>query len=293
MKIQPPPLRCPCEGSHFSVAFEYDKPPDGEVRFRFSASGEYRREILRCGLCGHFVSRHQMEAGALYAGDYVSANYIDTDGIRRAFDRITALDGSKSDNAGRVRCILEFARRHFAEAASSRRRRSILDVGSGLCVFLHRMRAAGWDCTALDPDPRAASHASDTVGVRSLCGDFMAVEELGEFDVVTFNKVLEHVEDPVGMLAKAVENVTAEGFIYVEVPDGEAASAEGKHREEFFIDHPHVFSPTSLTLLAGRAGFALRSMERLREPSSKYTLRAFLQRPGHDGEEQPRDDFYR
>jgi hypothetical protein len=134
--------------------FTYDAPPEGEIRFSFSSTSGYRREVLCCGLCGHFVSVHEMDMSDLYAGDYVNANYGDT-GLNRNFERIIALDPSRSDNTGRVKCIVDFAAKHFSSADP--RPRSILDVGSGLCVFLHRMKEAGWMCTALDPDPRATA----------------------------------------------------------------------------------------------------------------------------------------
>lgn len=275
--VKPSPLRCPCAGDRFETVFSYTAPPAGEITFRFSREGEYRRQVLRCERCGHFVSRHDMDTSAMYSGEYVDSTY-GAGGLRRAFDRITGLDPAKSDNVGRARRIVAFATAHFG---ASRPSPSVLDVGSGLCVFLHRMKAAGWRGTALDPDPRAAAHAREIVGVDAVCGDFMTLENLGRFDVVTFNKVLEHVEDPVGMLAKTRRHLTDGGFVYVELPDGEAAVADGSGREEFFIDHPHIFSAASLTLLATRAEFRVVALERLREPSTKYTLRAFLV-PGED-----------
>jgi len=274
MKINPAPLQCPCEAGKFSPVFRYTAPPQCEVRFAFSSGEGYRREVSRCDLCGHFVSVHQMDMSGLYAGAYVDANYGDS-GIARNFERIISLDPGQSDNAGRVQRIIDFADNHFSNftAASPR---TILDVGSGLCVFLHRMKAAGWVCTALDPDPRAAAHARDRVGVSAICGDFMELSELGTFDVITFNKVLEHVADPVGMLARSADFVRAGGFVYVELPDGEAAAQDGPEREEFAIDHLHVFSGASFAMLAERAGFRLQTLERLREPSTKYTWRGFL-----------------
>ena len=277
--VKPSPLRCPCAGDRFETVFTYQAPPAGEIAFSFSRDGEYRRQVLRCETCGHFVSRHDMDTSAMYSGEYVNSTY-GADGLRRAFDRITGLDPAKSDNVGRVRRIVEFAAGFFTPA---RPRPSVLDVGSGLCVFLHRMKAEGWRGTALDPDPRAAAHARDTVGVDAVCGDFMTLEDLGRFDAVTFNKVLEHVEDPVLMLAKSRRHLADGGFVYVELPDGEAAALDGPGREEFFIDHPHIFSAASLTLLAARAGFRVLALERLREPSTKYTLRAFLAPEGADG----------
>ena len=53
----------------------------------------------------------------------------------------------------------------------------------------------------------------------------------------------------------------------------------GYLNEEFFIDHHHVFSMASLAILVMRAGFAAGSLERIREPSGKYTLFGFLRLP--------------
>lgn len=274
MKPTVVPVRCLCEGEAFSTVFTYTAPPAGETRFAFSGS-PYRREVWNCQRCGHLVSVHDMDMDALYTQQYVDSTYGD-DGIRRAFERITALDPSKSDNVGRVARLLAFAETWWPPSPIPSGPRTILDVGSGLCVFLHRMKATGWACTALDPDPRAVAHARELVGVAAICGDFMTVQGLGRFDAVTFNKVLEHVKDPVAMLAKARDHVRRGGFVYVELPDGDAAKADGPGREEFFIDHWHIFSRESTRQLATRAGFAVRALERLREPSSKYTLRAFL-----------------
>lgn len=259
------PLRCPCDGAHLAQAWRFEEPPAGETRF--ASDRPYLRIVERCGLCGHFVSRHEL--GDIYGGVYVDATYGDR--LRETYERILALPAESSDNAGRVERV-----RRFANGRSG----TILDVGSGLCVFLARMKEAGWSCTALDPDPRAAAHAREVVGVRAIAGDYLSADGLGRFDAVTFNKVLEHVEDPVELLARSAEHVAAGGFVYVEVPDGETAAAELATREEFFVEHLHVFSAGSLALLAGRAGYEVVELERLREPSGKHTLRAFLRIAG-------------
>ncbi len=66
------------------------------------------------------------------------------------------------------------------------------------------------------------------------------------------------------------------GHVYCEVPDAPAAAAEGPGREEFFIEHLHVFSPASLAMAAARAGLSPVRTERLHEPSGKWTIAAFL-----------------
>jgi SAM-dependent methyltransferase len=262
-----PPLSCMCGGNRFRTEHTYFAPPAGETRFANAET--YRREIYRCTLCSHFISVSELAAD-IYKGEYVDATYGDAAGMRRTFERIMALPPERSDNIGRVERINDHAARHLPSDA-----RSVLDVGSGLCVFLARMKQAGWRGTALDPDERAVRHARDVVGVDAICGSLPA--ELARFDVVTFNKVLEHVVDPIALLAHAKPLVHPHGFVYVELPDGEAAAREeGFGREEFFVEHLHVFSMASFACLAERAGFEVRVLERIREPSTKFTLRAFL-----------------
>ena len=273
MKPERAHLECRCEGAYFVTAFTYDCPPEGEVRFQATASS-YHRRVLQCSLCGHFCGSHSLDLAGLYTGDYVSSTY--GGGLRAAYERILALPPLRSDNHARVERVRAFAASRWAGA---RPRPTILDVGSGLCVFLAGMHAAGWLCTALDPDERAVDHARTVVGIDAIQGDFHTSADLGSFDVVTFNKVLEHVPDPVRMLSRAARYLKPGGFVYLEVPDGEAAAAEGQGREEFFVDHWHAFSPMSLALLVRKAGLSTIAIERLREPSTKFTLRAFLEEP--------------
>ena len=77
-------------------------------------------------------------------------------------------------------------------------------------------------------------------------------------------------------IKKCHELLKPGGFVYVELPDGECAAKKGMPREEFFIEHLHVFSLQSTILLAERAGFMMYKIFRTHEPSDKYSLRAFL-----------------
>jgi 2-polyprenyl-3-methyl-5-hydroxy-6-metoxy-1,4-benzoquinol methylase len=217
-----------------------------------------------------------MDMAEMYQGDYGRSTYGGKEEIQRAFYRIASLDPAKSDNNGRVKRIAEFASAHLTAPVAQKRAPTILDVGSGLGVFLHRMKEAGWECQALDTDPQFVDHARDVVGVKAMVADYLKTQSLGLYDVVTFNKVLEHVANPSEMLARSTSHLREGGFVYVEVPDAEAAALAGPNREEFFIEHHHIFSLASFALLAARSNFVVQAIERLREPSGKYTLRAFL-----------------
>ncbi len=264
---------CICGNKTFSRIFVYTEPPEEEVRFESVQYDNYYREVLKCDFCGHFISSFQMDLKSLYTGDYVASNYKDVEGIHENFKKIISLDPVESDNTYRTARINGFAKKHFSKGMEGR---TLLDIGSGLGVFPHVMKQSGWVCTALDPDHNAVKHLEEFVGVQALQGELLTISALGTFDVITFNKVLEHVDDPIKMLKESKQYLKHDGFIYVEVPDGEAAVADGPEREEFFIDHLHVFSATSLSLLVSKSEFELKCMERLQEPSSKYTLFTFL-----------------
>ena len=265
-------MTCPiCGATGAPVVATYDAPPEGETRFDLEP---YARAYRRCPACGHVFGETSMDLSALYEGDYVDATY-GGEKMRRTFERIMALPPAQSDNAGRVARIEE----SLGPAAG----RSVLDVGSGLAVFPARMKEHGWQVTALDPDPRAAGWARDTVGVAAVEGDFRSVTDLAPHDLVTFNKVLEHVEDPVEMLALSKRLVAPGGAVYVEVPDADGAAADPAGyagREEFFIEHLHVFTAESTRRTAERAGFTTERAEAIVEPSGKYTVWALLRPVG-------------
>ncbi len=92
--------------------------------------------------------------------------------------------------------------------------------------------------------------------------------------VITFNKVPEHVTNPIEMLRRAGFFLTPGGVVYLELPDGKANESIGFSREGFFIDHLHVLSFSSTSLLVDRSGFSALTIERQQEPSSKRTIRA-------------------
>jgi len=209
--------------------------------------------------------------GDLYNEDYVTSTYGDG-GLLRAFNRVRQLPPERSDNAGRVVHVCRFAEENLPGGHARR----LLDVGSGIGVFPAGMRDAGWQCTAIDRDERLVRHAQDVVGVPAICGEVREMTGLGPFELVALNKVIEHVEDPAGLLASTSPFMASRGLLYVEVPDGEQAFGDSPEREEFFIDHLHVFTMASLCLTAAKAGLTVMQAERLREPSTKYTIRAFL-----------------
>lgn len=261
-----------CGSSAWHCLAELNQRPERETDFGIPV-GHYHRRIVRCGECGVCVSRQQMLAADMYAQQYNEATYKNQ--LVQQFDRIVALPEGKSDNKQRVARVVAFLRGRELAGDVPR----VLDVGSGLCVFLAELKQHGMYCECVDPDPLSAEHARRHAGVdKAVAGSFDAYRPDQVFDVIAFNKVLEHVADPVGMLRHARECLADGGVVYVELPDAEGALANGtaEEREEFFIEHHAVYSPDSLKRLAAAADYSVVAVEQLHEPSDKYTIAAFF-----------------
>src|SRR5262249_61602827 len=149
---------------------------------------------------------------------------------RARLERILALPPERSDNAGRVARIIRFAESRFDGRKAGGR---LLDVGAGIGVFAATMKAAGWSVVAVEPDPRTAHHLRECVGVEAHARPIAALDpaEVGRFDIVTFNKVLEHVEDPIALLTAAHPLLAPVGLVYREVPDADAGYGEAPSPE--------------------------------------------------------------
>jgi SAM-dependent methyltransferase len=95
----------------------------------------------------------------------------------------------------------------------------LLDVGTGFGHFLELMRERGWDVAGVESSPVAARHL-EARGPRVHRGRAPQLElPEGCFDAVTASSVLEHVSDPLGVLAQARRCLRPGGWIAVRVPN--------------------------------------------------------------------------
>lgn len=259
---------CICGMNDFKLIYQYECPPEGEMSYDLKGQ-QYLRGLKECKFCGHFLLSHDYDLEAIYSGQYSEFTYrhklVDT------FNKIIKLPEEKSDNCRRVKNIIDYCKKYFGD-----KKLSVLDVGSGLCVFLYLLsQKTNWQFLALDPDPIQAQHAEQICNIKSICADFNLFQSDSKFDLIAFNKVLEHVRNPIQFLSIAKNHLVKDGLVYIELPDGTEALNDSPLREEFFIEHYHAFSMASITLLIEKSGFKVLSIERLREPSGKYTLRVF------------------
>ena len=144
------------------------------------------------------------------------------------------------------------------------RRGKILDVGCGNGSFLHYAQTQGWEI--FGTDIRISSAAK-----RLRCplweGQLQEIDfGSARFDVVRFNHVIEHIQNPLDALTRTRELLKPEGVLYISVPNITGLSSRLKnlqcrlglsqHRWRHYaaLHHLFFFSPQTLRLVIERAG---------------------------------------
>jgi SAM-dependent methyltransferase len=189
--------------------------------------------------------------------------------------KVITLPKGKSDNLERVLRIKDFisGNKLFAQEQT----RSVLDIGAGMGVFLYQFLDDSWEGTALEPEPNACKHMRNVLMNAEIINGSLAQLPLeNKYDLITMNRVLEHIYDQNIILLSLKKNLKKNGIVYLELPDTESYYKDGPDNEAFGYGHYYVYSPKSLRLLTGKAGFETLEIKREVEPSGKFTIYAFL-----------------
>lgn len=151
----------------------------------------------------------------------------------------------------------------------------VLDAGAGGGEVVYVLRTLGFDAEGLEPDEQYARHARETLGVPVGTGFVQDVSfPAGSFDAITMYHALEHVEDPVGILATLRRWIAVDGLLLVEVPNVEARCMAPAHR--FHFAHFYNFNRVTLEATGRRPG---SSPSRRQRPRTAATLSAFSKPP--------------
>ena len=243
----------------------------------------YRRvwvEFTECGTATNILptglSRLTEIEQAYYAIDFKNSS------IAEKFTKVMSLPRKRSDNAFRVDRVLDFILRWSPLAAFAGGKRA-LDIGAGMGVFpaaFMDRAGGGWSVTAIEPDPMAASHLRG-LGKFAVIEDSLPVkQDIGRFHLITLNKVVEHLADPVSILREVAPLLDAAGGVaYIEVPDKQTIRYRPPEDNILGALHQHLYGLRGLLRLVTEAGFAPLRLERIVEPSGKLSVFAFVTTP--------------
>ena len=261
-----------CNSSDFKFIANISSKPEMETEFGIPKN-DYDRNIYKCQICEVYFNMHNLILDNVYEEKYNQATY--NKDLLGVFNKIRNLPEDGSDNKQRVKRVTKYLKDIMKIPSETK----VLDVGSGLCVFLAELKEIGFRTYCIDPDPLSVKHALAHAKVYgAFTGNLESFVSDIKFDLITLNKVLEHIINPVDVLNAAKKLLNNRGVIYLELPDGDTALKYGDiiNREEFYIEHHTVFNENSARLLAQKAGLKVLEIKSVHEPSDKYTLYAFL-----------------
>ena len=140
---------------------------------------------------------------------------------------------------------------------------SVIDVGCGYGAFLAFAAAQGYDVIGVDINPDIAESARER-GFDVHTGDLRDLALAGGgADAVTMWDVIEHVDDPVGLLATARDVVRQGGLVFFhtgnarfQIPKARALKALRPNGGPYLASHQHIshFDPTSARRALEAAG---------------------------------------
>lgn len=132
-----------------------------------------------------------------------------------------------------------------------------LEAGSSTGVFLSLLKEKRWEVQGVEPS--LAARVAEKNGILTLNTTFEKAElKDGTFDLVIFNHVLEHIENPVEILQKANQVLKKDGIVLIDAPNFASLSARISGRRWRYIlpnEHRWHFTPKSLSFLLEKAGF--------------------------------------
>jgi len=270
-------FRCAlCKGGDARDILRIDMPDRFEQSIGIEPKG-YSRRWIDCTKCGVATNVLPKES-ALHIRN-IRANYYEVDfagsDIGEKYLRVMSMSADQSDNAARVARVINFVHRWFGALVYPK----VMDIGAGTGVFLSRLvdeTGGAWQYLGIEPDPRAASHLRQLDKFKVIEAMYLGQPDLHGFNLVTLNKVVEHIEDPLPfMLQVAKSLVPADGLLYIEVPDKLTALLRPPKDNILGALHCHLYDPFSLSYLLRSAGLSLLCVNRIAEPSGKLSVYAF------------------
>jgi 2-polyprenyl-3-methyl-5-hydroxy-6-metoxy-1,4-benzoquinol methylase len=137
--------------------------------------------------------------------------------------------------------------------------KTLLELGCGSGERLARLVELGWEVTGQEVDPTAAEGAARRTGVRVHVGPVEDLVAAGRrFDAVVMNHVIEHVLEPVALLASCRRLLAPDGDLISVTPNSRSWGYRQFGKDWLFLDPPRhivLFNPDTLQRAARNAGF--------------------------------------
>ena len=246
-----------------------------------------------CPICGSTHKTYvyeqkftQLSSGTLFAGYQVvtcagcGCGYADDIPEQSVFDEYYATMSKYESNhaGGQASSSAKAMFKDIAESISPfiTKDATILDIGCATGALLNEFKTTGFpNVVGIDPSAACVKTAQELYCITAHQGTLSNITEIGEFDLVSMNAVLEHVRDLYPALEQVKKLVKLGGLLWVEVPNVTSFSyCVSAPYQQFSVEHINYFSSRSLANLLGQFSFkpvktwrVARKIEGVTEPS--------------------------
>ena len=128
--------------------------------------------------------------------------------------------------------------------------KKIIEFGCGGGWNLIPFRNNGFDVIGYDYSPKLINHGKDNYNLNLKQGSFDDVENVGDFDLIILNHVIEHFTDMENSLEKLKKIIKPNGMIYVGLPNLELFA-----RGQFQNAHTYYFTKKTFKHYMEKFGF--------------------------------------
>jgi len=145
--------------------------------------------------------------------------------------------------------------------------RTLLEIGAGSGLLVSEAGHMGLQAVGVEPSNSLVATAKKSRGVDLIQGIYPHPQLAGRrFDLVYLIDVIEHVEDPVQLLADCASALAPGGVFLVVTPDVSSMAAKllGRRWWHFRLAHVGYFNRRSMSEACRRAGLTIESSRRIR-----------------------------
>jgi len=234
------------KGQELLNVSEYSDTYLDYMKIDYMSSNRFYKKCDSCGFVYRSVYLTDSEKERLYSCFRDDA--LRNENHEEYFQRISNMPLENSENGEKYLFLDPFlndAGRH-------------MDVGGGLGVFCYGFQKffKNWDSICVEPTDGADVIASQH-GVKSyntyLSEDSASVVG-NDFDLITANHVVEHVDDPIVFLKMLKGFVSHNGIICIEMPSALDIGFLDKTHDRFMSQHEVIYDNDSVEFIAKEAG---------------------------------------
>ena len=172
---------------------------------------------------------------------------------------------------------------------------TLLDIGAGSGWLVEHMNALGWNAQGLDVDPVAVRNARER-GLNFQQGNaFQQNYPDATFDAITMCHSIEHVREPVALVAECLRIIKPGGRLVMVTPNTDSLGHRFFGGSWFPLDSPrhlHLFNRQSMTSMVSKAGASgFRVFSSCRDANGIFVASRAIQRHRRFDVNAPRSAF--